>query len=250
MIRISIITPTLNAITTVKETLESVKQQTHTSIEHIALDAGSTDGTLEYLRSQSEHLSQLIAEPDDGIAHAFNKGISAATGEYIMFLNADDYLRPEILSEIETYIESHHHPDVVYGAIEYLDGALTYTERPNLRRIWCYMSIFHPATLVRRDAFERIGCFSRNYQLAMDSEWFHRALAADLRFAEFPGIIATMRTGGVSHKNLYAALREFRKSAQTHGRLFFRPWIYFFRQYAIQRLLKIDAIKRLNLARR
>lgn len=250
MIRISIITPTLNAIATVQETLDSVRQQSNSAVEHIALDAGSTDGTLECLRSQSNHLSKIIAEPDDGIAHAFNKGIRAASGEYVMFLNADDYLHPNVLAEACSFIEAQGHPDVVYGAIEYLDGALTYTEQPNLAKIWCYMSIFHPATLVRRDAFERIGGFSQDFRLAMDSEWFHRALAADLRFAEFPGIIATMRTGGVSHHNLYAALREFRKSAQTHGRHLLRPWYYFIRQYAIQRLLKIDAIKRLNLARR
>ena len=227
-----------------------MQEQNYPHIEHIVIDAGSTDGTLEYLQSVDTRIDHLISEPDKGIADAFNKGIKAANGDYILLLNADDYLEPGVFRILEEFIKRESTPDIIFGTIRYLDGTMEYTEKPNLNRIWDYMSIFHPATLVRRECYDRIGMFSSDYTLAMDCEWFHRAVAANTRFAEFPGIIATMRTGGRSHQGLWAALGEFRRSAQKHGGSQLRPWFFQVRQYLAHKLLKIRMVKRLNLARR
>ena len=81
--KISVITVCLNAAETIGETIESIRRQVHSDIEHIIVDGGSTDGTLSIIEQNRDVISALITEPDDGMYEAVNKGISAATGEII-----------------------------------------------------------------------------------------------------------------------------------------------------------------------
>ena len=90
--KISVITPSFNSIHTIRETIESVRQQDYPAVEHVVIDGGSTDGTVELLR-EYPHL-RWVSEKDDRHYHAMNKGIAAATGEIVEILNSDDCLRP------------------------------------------------------------------------------------------------------------------------------------------------------------
>ena len=92
MFKISIITITFNSEEHLEQTIESVAAQTYPSIEYIIVDGGSTDGTLDIIKRHEEDIDRWISEPDDGIADAFNKGIALATGDFVYFLNSDDYL--------------------------------------------------------------------------------------------------------------------------------------------------------------
>ena len=89
MFKISIITISYNAEVTIEKTLKSIKSQSYDNIEHIIVDGGSKDNTLEICNSYP-HVSKIISEPDKGVYDAFNKGIKSATGDVIGFLNADD----------------------------------------------------------------------------------------------------------------------------------------------------------------
>ena len=89
---ITVITPCLNAAGTIEVALESVRAQGYEPLEHIVVDGGSTDGTVELLR-RAENI-RWISEPDRGLAHALNKGIAMATGDVIGELNADDVYEP------------------------------------------------------------------------------------------------------------------------------------------------------------
>src|SRR5690348_12967350 len=91
-LKISIVTPTFNGIVTLKETIESVLRQDYSNWEHIVIDGGSTDGTLDLLRSYP-HL-QWNSEKDEGHYDAMNKGVARATGDVIAILNADDTYLP------------------------------------------------------------------------------------------------------------------------------------------------------------
>src|SRR6185312_12146109 len=91
-LKISLITVAFNAQNTIAKCLESVKGQTFSNIQHIVVDGGSTDGTLQILEKYSENIAILISGPDRGIYDAMNKGIKMATGDIIGTLNADDYL--------------------------------------------------------------------------------------------------------------------------------------------------------------
>src|SRR5688500_2854733 len=85
---VSIVTPCLNAAATIEHTLESVRAQDHGHVEHIVVDGGSTDGTLDLL--QRAPGIRFISEPDRGLSDAVNKGVAMATGDVVGWLNADD----------------------------------------------------------------------------------------------------------------------------------------------------------------
>src|SRR5947208_15314600 len=96
--KISVVTPTFNGIATLRETIESVLAQDYKNWEHIVIDGGSTDGTLDLLRHYP-HL-QWVSEPDKGHYHAMNKGIDRAAGDVIAMLNSDDRYRNGALTKV------------------------------------------------------------------------------------------------------------------------------------------------------
>src|ERR1700733_8966756 len=95
--KVSVITVCFNANASIEACLESVANQTYSDIEHIVIDGGSTDGTIATVR-RYPHVATVVSESDSGIFNAMNKGISRATGEYLIFLNADDlFPKPDAL---------------------------------------------------------------------------------------------------------------------------------------------------------
>ena len=90
--KISIVTICKNAQDSIERTLTSVVSQAYANIEYIIVDGASTDKTLELVYNYREHITKIISEPDDGIYDGMNKGLRAASGDYIVFINAGDYL--------------------------------------------------------------------------------------------------------------------------------------------------------------
>src|SRR5580658_5298290 len=93
-LKISVVTPSFNSASTLREPLESVRRQDYPHVEHIVMDGGSTDGTLAILK-EYPHL-QWVSEKDEGHFHAMNKGVLRATGDIVYILNADDCVRPGV----------------------------------------------------------------------------------------------------------------------------------------------------------
>ncbi|MGI9284256.1 MAG: glycosyltransferase family 2 protein [Pseudomonadales bacterium] len=249
----SIITVVLNGYPHIAQCIESVVSQKTDSIEFIVIDGGSTDGTLDVINAHRHSIDAIISEPDSGVAQAFNKGIALARGDFVAFLNADDYYEPDALNLACQRIDSSAtNTDVFYGAINYVDDSVDveYGERPNLARIWDFMSLFHPATFVRKQLFAELGEFSPDYRFAMDSEWFHRAITQGALFAELDFVVANMRIGGLSNHHLAASLWEFRRSVAQHRGETIKPLYYFARQYLLHSFIKLPAFKRLLLARK
>ncbi|HEV2353803.1 MAG TPA: glycosyltransferase, partial [Puia sp.] len=117
--KISIITTTFNSAATVRDTLESVRSQTHPDVEHIIVDGRSADGTLAVVAG-FPHVARVLSERDKGVYDAMNKGIGLATGEVIGILNSDDiYVDPSVLSGIARAFED---PAVmtVYADLQYV----------------------------------------------------------------------------------------------------------------------------------
>jgi glycosyltransferase involved in cell wall biosynthesis len=101
--KISIITPVLNAKKTLEKAIKSVISQDYPNKEHIIIDGGSTDGTVDLIRQYKNHIAYWISEPDDSAARATNKGITIATGEIICFLFGDDWFEPHTFPKILIY---------------------------------------------------------------------------------------------------------------------------------------------------
>lgn len=118
--KISVVTPSFNSIHTIRATIASVARQDYPQVEHIVVDGGSTDGTLEVLRG-SKGLS-WVSEKDEGHYHAMDKGTRMASGEVVAILNADDCYRPGVLGEVAAAFVKHPDWDGLFGDVVFVDG--------------------------------------------------------------------------------------------------------------------------------
>lgn len=196
------------------DTIRSVQSQTHTEIEHIFVDGGSTDGTLELIAT---HCPSAIVLHDvkGGISKAMNAGINAATGELVAHLHSDDYYAgPQVLATVVASISAQA-SEWAYGKISVLrDGLLTpadYQMRPfTLKRYAAGgATIPHPAVFVRKRAFDKIGGFDEGLKYAMDIDlWFR--LGARFTPTQIDQVLAVFREheGSLSTVNIIKARQE------------------------------------------
>ena len=216
--RVSVIVPVLNGAASLSETIRSVLSQDYPYIELIVIDGGSNDGTLDIIQGFSSEITYWETGQDSGISNAFNRGISHATGELVAILNSDDTWEAEALKQVLDALEKYPDADIYYGQVRYFDpvNSNTYIRYPDLLRMKQRMYLFHPAVFVRKTAYERIGLYSDEYKLAMDSEWLHRAISAGLKFKSIDSVLAKMSLGGRSDQQFVAALNEYRRSLLEH----------------------------------
>lgn len=220
--RVTLITVALNACRTLEQTLASIHSQTFADLEHVVVDGGSDDGTLELLRARLRPQDYWISEPDRGISDAFNKGVALAAGDLIQFVNADDWLSPD---QVEVAVRglASTGADFVFGdVIFYRAGRpdFRYVGEPNyakaIRRRMPALN--HATALVRRDAFERVGLFDLRYRCAMDYDWFLRLHLAGGRGVYLPALVGHMNHDGVSNAAYLRTSREVEAIAVAHGR--------------------------------
>lgn len=149
---------------TLRETIESVLAQDYKNWEHIVIDGGSTDGTVDLIRSY-DHL-QWVSEKDKGHYHAMNKGIERASGDVIAILNADDCYRPGALSKVAAAFEKNPEWDALFGDVVYVDGENREIFRREEARYdydvlrfgsVCY--VIHPTLFVKKSVYERLGAY-------------------------------------------------------------------------------------------
>jgi len=198
----TIITASLNNKASIKKTIESVKNQSFQRLEHIIIDGGSTDGTLNIIR-QYENTYNLswISEPDQGIADALNKALKISRGRYVLVIHADDQLLTKNVLERVYPILRGEKADI-YSFPIFLDhkqkGGIL--KKP-IRMLWWnhFKLIFlHQGCFVHKRLFKKIGDFDCSYKIAMDYDLFYRALlhGAKVKFLDFP--IAIMGGKGIS----------------------------------------------------
>jgi len=176
--RISIITPSLGQGAFIGETINSVLSQDYPYVEHIIIDGGSTDNTLEVLNTYGDKII-WISEPDRGQADAVNKGFRMAKGDLLGWLNSDDTYTPGAISMVVQYFSKHPEVVMVYGEAYFIDGdgkiiGKYSTEQFRLGRLAESCFICQPTVFIRADAFKRIGELDANLQLCMDYDYWIR----------------------------------------------------------------------------
>jgi glycosyltransferase involved in cell wall biosynthesis len=189
---ISIITPTFNAGVTLGETLESVRQQMGEDMEHLLLDACSTDRTLDVVK-QFSHLV-VHSEPDSGIYDGMNKGAELARGDWLLFLQGDDWLAEGTLEAYRTAIASYPDAEMICGnceAVKESEGSWSaiwsVSDSASKKLTIENIALGEPminARLIRRDIFWKLGGFSLEYSLASDRDFLLRAAEAGVRQGE------------------------------------------------------------------
>jgi len=211
-----------------KYCIDSIRNQTYKNIEYIIIDGGSTDGTLDICEQNKDIISVLISEKDRGISDAFNKGIKLASGKIIGILNSDDFYAPSaVKSVVDKYIENSCEPCVLYGDIRYFNEEVNYELIPDIKSIWKYMSIFHPAVFVCKFVYEKIGVFSEEFKYAMDVELLHRALFYKVPFVYINQTLTNFRLGGTSGVNYKGSYKEFYKSVKMYNNFPMARYYYY-----------------------
>ena len=178
---VSIVTPSFNSGRFIAETIESVRNQDYPSIEHIVIDGGSNDGTVEILK----RFPQLhwVSEPDSGQSEALNKGFRFAKGEIIGWLNADDTYQPSTVSTAIHFLQENPSIDCVYSDVQVIDdtGQLIGVSRSQPFDLWTLVQtnfMKQPTVFMRRRIIEKLKGVDESLHYVMDQElWLRVGLA-------------------------------------------------------------------------
>jgi glycosyltransferase involved in cell wall biosynthesis len=219
---VSVVTVVRNAVLTLPRTIASVQAQSGPSVEHVIVDGGSEDGSLDVIRRLLRPQDYWMSEPDRGISDAFNKGIALARGRYIQILNADDWLTPGQMNTSAGALAAST-ADFVFGDCLAFDGerpVFRYRGDPNyaalLHRRMHAMN--HPSMLVRRSAYAEHGLFALQFRNSMDYEWLLRAHRRGARGIYDPRITTNFSLGGVTFREARRAMSEVRDISVAYGR--------------------------------
>src|SRR5664279_1773877 len=122
MTLVTVVTPSFNQGQFIRETIDSVFQQDYPQLEYIIIDGGSTDGTVEILKSYQDSRFRWISEKDQGQSDAINKGLRLSRGDVLTFINSDDLLLPGAISEVVDYFEKHAEVDALFGDVKLIEA--------------------------------------------------------------------------------------------------------------------------------
>lgn len=174
MLKISVITINYNDKIGLSKTIESVLNQTCENFEYIIIDGGSTDGSKELIEQYSKKIDYWVSEPDTGVFNAMNKGIKAATGDFVIFMNGGDcFNNSTVLKEVEPLLDDNF--DIYYGnnfkQSQNSKRLKTYPEKLNFSFFYT-SSINHQSTFIRKSLFSEHFYYNENYKIASDWEFF------------------------------------------------------------------------------
>lgn len=188
--------------------------------EHVVIDGGSRDGTVDLLRVRKNQLGVLVSEPDLGIYDALNKGIARASGDVVGFLHADDlYAHRDVLAHVAAAFQADPAICAVYGDLQYVRKDNTaevvrhWKSSPftPTRLAWGWMPP-HPTLYVRREWYERIGGLDTRYRIAADYLSILQLFSQPgFKAAYLPEVLVKMRLGGASNRSLNAIVRKSRE---------------------------------------
>jgi len=194
---VSILTPSFNQARWLPDNLQSVRRQTYPKVEHIVMDGGSTDGTVDLL-GRAGPLVSWRSEPDGGQSDALNKAFALSSGEIIGWINSDDgYFSTTAVEQAVDYLQTHPDVDLVYGHSAYVNATgrvLHLMWAPRFMRWWFMRQdyISQPTVFVRRQALgDRL--VDPSFHFAMDYELWLRLRSQGRRFARIDSVLAFER---------------------------------------------------------
>jgi glycosyltransferase involved in cell wall biosynthesis len=226
--KISVITVCLNSQATIERTIQSVVDQQLSTVEHVVIDGGSTDKTIEILQRFRPHIACLLSEPDKGMYDAMNKGLARASGEVICFLNADDhYADPTVLTEVAQQMQIYN-LDALMADVGFFKAkepsriVRRYrSDRFSPQKLaWGWMPA-HPGCFFKRVVTQRVGQFKTDYRIAGDYEFVVRAFHGhQLVYRHLPRIVVHMQAGGASNNGWQAKVllnQEVLRACRENG---------------------------------
>jgi glycosyltransferase involved in cell wall biosynthesis len=200
MPKLSIITINYNNLEGLKRTVESVVNQTWQEFEYIVIDGGSTDGSKEYIESQNSKIDYWVSEKDSGIYNAMNKGIKAATGEYLLFLNSgDDFIDKDVLFSIKYNLEVE---DIIYFDINLVDKERVYIKKCPDEMLFSFLfndALPHQSTFIRKSLFDKIGNYDESFKIVSDWKFCLFAIfKSNASYKHIEGVFSNFYLDGLS----------------------------------------------------
>lgn len=208
---LSVVTIVYNNVSDIERTMLSVLGQTYPHIEYIVIDGLSDDGTLDVIQKYRSRIAKLISEKDEGIYDAMNKGIAAATGDYLIFMNSgDEFYAADTVASV---FASTPDADIYYGETEMINdkGESLGRRRHKAPKKFTWkgfkygMSISHQAIYVKRSLVEP---YDPRYQLSADIDWIIRAAKKAKKIVNVNQYVARYLVGGMSKKKHRQSLKE------------------------------------------
>ena len=216
--KISIIIAVWNGAKTLEACLSSICKQTYVNIELIVMDGGSTDGTVEILQRCNDCIDYWESAPDRGISHAWNKALARVTGDWVLFLGADDRLEePATIERSSKILARLADRDVVFGRIRFDGGnyhGIEFGEQFNRRKFKIRMTIPHQAAFHNSRIFKAVGEFKESFKVTADYELLLRDPAFRIEYADI--LVSIMGGDGISSKMVSKALLEQLKAQLAH----------------------------------
>ena len=201
--KFTLITVVLNNKDLLEKTIKSVLRQNFKNFEYILIDGGSKDGTLAILKKYNDRLDYWLSEKDDGIYHAFNKGMELSRGEYIGIINSDDTYRPNALNIVSKYIKKNRKIDFIFGSVQKRWGLLSGYKPWKIFFSWGFYSSHSTGFFIKNTAAEKVGYYNLKYRYHSDYDYFFRMIVKK----KMTGIATTkkevfgiFRRGGFSSK--------------------------------------------------
>tara|TARA_B110000027_G_scaffold104378_1_gene110662 strand:+ start:409 stop:1866 length:1458 start_codon:yes stop_codon:yes gene_type:complete len=224
--KITIVTSTFNSEKSIAYTLSSVVEQTYKNIEHIIVDGGSTDGTIDIAHKYKKN-RKIFVKDKTSIYEALNVGIKKSKGEYILILNSDDILdSKDVIKNIVKFIKKNK-SKIILGNVSYFnnfsfDKITRYYAAIGFKKWMFYFGLMppHPGAFIHRSVAKNY-LYNPEYKIASDYDFFLRTIKINHEpYEVFSQTITRMRTGGVSGVNLKAHFisgKEIYQSLKTHG---------------------------------
>jgi glycosyltransferase involved in cell wall biosynthesis len=220
--KLSVITVVYNGARDIERTMLSVLNQTYDNIEYIIVDGLSVDGTLDIIKKYRDKI-RLISEKDEGIYDAMNKGLGAATGDYVLFMNSGDEIYA--LDTVAKVLEMADDADIYYGETEMVDdnGQSLGRRRHKAPEQFTWqsftygMNVSHQAIYIKRSLTEP---YDRKYLLSADIDWIIRAAKKAKKIVKINEYVAKYLIGGISkQKHRQSLLERFDIMKKHYGLL-------------------------------
>ena len=214
------ITVCFNAEKYIEQTIRSVLTQKNCDIEYVIIDGASTDKTISIIECYKEKVTKWVSEPDDGIASAMNKGVSLSTGDYLLFLHADDYFVDEnaLSRAVRCMTEGR---DIYAFDIYFQTDAeqIRRSTKPFGVRTYFKTPVMHQGAFCKRTLFHSLNGFDERFKIAMDYDFFFRAYKSHASMEIHSQVLSVMRDTGVSSMTDWPSLkRRFSEERCVHNK--------------------------------
>ncbi|ORB72132.1 glycosyltransferase [Mycobacterium scrofulaceum] len=211
----SIVVPTFNAAATLPACLRSIARQTDSSFEIVLIDGGSTDDTLDIANKFAHTLGPRLVThsgPDQGPYDAMNRGVGMATGEWLLFLGADDTLYEiDTLARVAAFIHNHEHSDLVYGDVIMRSTGARHAGVFDLDRLLFETNMCHQSIFYRRGLFAGIGPYNLRYRIWADWDFNIRCFSNPALVTRYMDIIIAKYNDMTGLSMRESTDKEFRK---------------------------------------